>query len=227
MAKYLQAEQLSIVIITIALSLVMIVAGKKIEEGQKTGSFSRFTAGAVQLVKTIDEMVVNAMGPKYGRILSAYMGSVLIYLATANLSGLLGLEAPTTNLSVTLVFSAITWILIQTFSIKHNGFKNYLKGYLEPFALFLPMNIMSEVATLLSMALRLFGNLIAGSIIMSFVYMFTAYLSSFVPVIGQFDFIGPVLASVLHLYFDIFSGLMQAYIFFSLSIIFIGTNVTE
>lgn len=222
-----QAGQISIVIITIALSIAMIIAGKKIQEGQEIGVFSRFAVAAVQLVQTIDELTYSAMGPKYGRILSAYVGSVLIYLATANLSGLLGLEVPTTSLSVTLVFSIITWILIQVFSIKHNGWKNYLKSYLDPFALFLPMNIMSEVATLLSLALRLFGNLIAGSVIMSLLYMFTAYVSSFVPVIGNFNFIGPIIGSVLHLYFDIFSGLIQAYIFFSLTIIFIGLEVTE
>lgn len=227
MLKYLQLEQLSIVIITIALSIAMVVAGKRIKQGQKTGVFTRFSVACVQLVSTIDKLTYDAMGPKYGRMLSAYMGSVLIYLATANLSGLLGLEVPTTNLSVTLVFSAITWIMIQVFSIRHNGLKNYLKGYLDPFALFLPMNIMSEVATLLSMALRLFGNLIAGSAIMGLLYTFTAYLSSFVPVIGNFNFIGPIIASVLHLYFDIFSGLIQAYVFFSLSIIFIGLEVTE
>lgn len=227
MSKYLQPEQISIVIITIVLSILIIMAGKQIQKGRARGFFGRIATGAVQLVKMLDDMTVNAMGPKYGRMLSAYMGSVFLYMIVSNTSGLFGLEPPTTNLSVTLVYAVITWLMIQIFSILHGGMKSYLKGYLEPFALFLPMNILSEAATILSLSIRLFGNLISGSIIMSFVYMFTAYLSKFFPIIGNVNFIGPVVASFLHIYFDIFAGFIQAYIFFSLSIIFIGNAAQE
>lgn len=218
-----QSEQLSIVLITILLVILIFVGSnklKKINAGEKPG---RFLSALMSYVSFINNYTVENMGKKHGSRMAAYIGVVFIYLIVSNVSGLLGLSAPTQNLSVTLMFGAITWILIQVAKFQSNGgFGGYLKTYLEPSVLFLVPNIFSEIAPLISLSFRLFGNIIAGSVIMSLVYTFTGWLSSFIPVIGNFNFLGVIVAPPLHLFFDVFLGFIQAFIFVTLSMVLIS-----
>lgn len=217
-----QVEQVSIAIISLVIiGMVFYFNGqlKKVENG---GELSRSLVAIIELVSYLDSFTRDAMGDKHGRRLSAYMASVFIYILLSNISGLFGLTVPTSNWSVTLALAVISWVLIQIASIQTNGLGGYLKGYLDPFFVFLPMNILSEIGTILSLSLRLFGNLIAGSVLMGLLYGLGGWLSSFFPVIGQFNFIGPLIASVFHMYFDLFSGAIQAFVFMSLTAIFVG-----
>ena len=167
------------------------------------------------------------MGKEYGRKYSAYISSIFIYILVANLSGLVGLAAPTQNWSVTLILAGITWLSIQYVSIRTNTFKGYLKGFLEPFTFFVIPNIFGQIAPLISLSLRLFGNIVAGSTIMSLLYTFLGWISGFIPVIGEFNILGVFVAPILHLYFDLFSGFLQAFLFISLSMIFIGVETPQ
>jgi F-type H+-transporting ATPase subunit a len=91
------------------------------------------------------------------------------------------------------------------------------------------MNIFGTFAPLVSMSLRLFGNITSGGIIMALLYTFTGFVSrfliGFIPVIGQFDFIGPIIAPALHAYFDVFVGFIQMFVFISLTTVFIGNEL--
>lgn len=222
-----QIEQISILIVTAVLFLGFWYINKELKKLRNDETPNRLTTAAISYVQWINNYTINSMGEYYGPKFSAYMGSVFIYLLVSNLSGLFGLSAPTANFSVTLVFAVITWLSIQGVKLKENGVKGYFQSLLEPFAFFLIPNIFGEIAPLISLPLRIFGNLIAGSVIMSLLYMFTGWLSSFVPLIGNFNFIGVVVAPVLHLYFDVFSGFLQAFLFISLSLIFIGVEVPQ
>lgn len=222
-----QIEQVSILIVTIFLAVSFWLINKQLQTLQGKQKPNRLAAGVVKLVSWINQYTVDAMGEEYGRKFSAYIGTVFIYLLVSNISGLFGLSAPTSNYSVTLSFAAITWVLIQAVSIKTNGFKGYLKSFLDPFAFFLIPNIFGQIAPLLSLSLRLFGNVVAGSTIMSMLYMFTGWVSQFIPVIGGFNFFGVIVAPVLHLYFDLFSGFLQSFLFISLTIIFIGVETPQ
>lgn len=220
-----QEEQISILIVTVVLGLAFRFIGKNIEKLNKTEKPNRLSASIITYVQFITDYTVSAMGERYGKAFSAYIGSIFIYILLSNLSGLFGLAAPTANFSVTLMLAGITWIMIQGMKFKESGIKGYFKSYLEPMPFFLVPNIFSEIAPLISLSMRLFGNILSGSVILSLLYMFTGWLSQFIPVIGGFNFIGVVVTPVIHLYFDLFMGFVQAFLFISLTVIFIGMEV--
>lgn len=222
-----QTEQVSIIIITVALGILFWIMNKKLKEMKGDQTPGRLTAVIIAYVKWIDNYTIDAMGKEYGRKYSAYIGSIFIYILVSNVSGLVGLSAPTSNWSVTLLLALITWLSIQIISIRTNTFKGYIQGFFEPFAFFVIPNIFGQIAPLISLSLRLFGNVVAGSTIMSLLYTFLGWLSSFIPFIGGFNFLGVIVAPILHLYFDIFSGFLQAFLFISLSMIFIGVETPQ
>lgn len=217
-----QEEQVSILIVSLILIASFWYLGKELSSLKDNKPPNRLIAAVISYVKFIYDYTVSSMGEKYGKAFSAYIGSVFIYILVSNMSGLLGLSAPTSNFSVTFVLALITWLSIQIINMKENGVKGYFQGFLDPTPLFLVPNLFGEIAPLLSLSLRLFGNVVSGSVIISLLYMFTGWLSQFIPVIGNFNFVGVIVAPVLHLYFDLFSGFLQAFLFISLTIIFIG-----
>lgn len=180
---------------------------------------------AVLLVETVDGMVTQNTNEEKSKILAPYVGSIAMYILVSNLMGLLSLSSPTGNYSVTLSLALITFVLKEMECLKTNGFGSYMHAFIEPIVPFIIPNFFGKVAPLLSMSLRLFGNILSGSIIMALVYSFTGWLSSFVPVIGQFNFIGPIIAPVLHAYFDVFSGCIQMFIFITLTQVLIGNEL--
>jgi len=182
---------------------------------------------AMMYVETMLNLTESIMGKKRGRMMAGYIGSVFIFILFSNWIGLLGFNAPTSNYSVTLALALITWIMIQVAKIRTLGFKGYIKDFFQPFAFFVIPNIFGTIAPLISLSLRLFGNVLSGTIIMTMLYSFTAWVSGFVPVVGGFDFFGVIIAPWLHLYFDIFSGFLQAFLFISLTTIFIAIEFEE
>lgn len=163
------------------------------------------------LVTTMNDMVESTMGKK-NMSFAPYMLSLIVYLAFANTVGLIGMRPPTADLNMTLALSILTFILTQFFAVKSKGIGTYLKGYIDPFPFLLPMNIMGELANPISLGFRLFGNLLGGTIIMALLYA------------GLTNLIGiPLVIPILgHMYFDVFSGLLQSFIFVMLSMVFIA-----
>lgn len=178
--------------------------------------------------QAIENMVRDKTNDDLVKKLSPYIATVGIYIFISNIAGLLSLESPTANFSVTLTLAAITCILIEVNAVKYNGGKKYVKSLFEPFAPFVLINIISKISTLASLSLRLFGNIMAGSILMKVIYQLLASISGAIaPALGDFNIFGVLLAPVLHFYFDLFSGAMQTYIFVILSISFIGKELPK
>ena len=178
--------------------------------------------------QAIENMVRDKTNDDLVKKLSPYIATVSIYIFISNIAGLLSLESPTANFSVTLTLAAITCILIEVNAVKYNGGKKYVKSLFEPFAPFVLINIISKISTLASLSLRLFGNIMAGSILMKVIYQLLASISGAIaPALGDFNIFGVLLAPVLHFYFDLFSGAMQTYIFVILSISFIGKELPK
>lgn len=180
---------------------------------------------AVMLVETINGMVIENTNEDKAKVLAPYICYLAMYLLVCNLMGLLSLSAPTCNYSVTLALAFITFVLKEMEALKTNGIKAYLHGFIEPIVPFIIPNFFGKVAPLISMSLRLFGNILSGTIIMTLIYTFTGWLSSFIPVIGQFNILGPVIAPVLHAYFDVFAGCIQMFIFITLTQVLIGNEL--
>lgn len=223
----LQTEVISIIVITVALAIVIVSSGKKLNaytNGMKPRGVVLLCILYVQAICSLTEPV---MGKKKGRMMAAYIGAVFLFILASNWSGLLNLSNPTANFSVTLSLALITWIWIQAAKMKTNGLKGYFSDFFKPFFFFAIPNFFGTIAPLISLSLRIFGNVLSGSIIMTLLYSFTAWTSSYIPAIGGFDFFGVVIAPWLHIYFDIFSGFIQAFLFISLSTIFIGIEYEE
>lgn len=221
----IQAEVISILIVSviiIALVLVMYQSVKKADPYQKPQGLALV---AIMIVESLNKLTKDNVKDKSAPKYAPYIGVLAFYILLSNIIGLLGITQPTKNFSVTLTLALITFILIQRASIKHNGIGSYIKGFFDPHPLFFIMNFFGTVAPVVSMSVRLFGNITSGSIILLLVYGFTAYISSFIPIIGQINLIGPFIAPFLHFYFDLFVGAIQMFIFISLTTVFIGNEL--
>ena len=165
------------------------------------------------IIESMDNFVKSTMTEKYGYFGNWFFG-VFTFILVSNLSGLVGLRPPTADLCTTAAITFTTFFLIHFMGIV-KGKSGYFKGYLEPLPLLLPMNIISELATPISLSFRLFGNILGGLIIMSMVYMaLPIFLSVGIP-------------AVLHVYFDVFAGCIQTVIFVMLSMTFIKDKIPD
>lgn len=165
------------------------------------------------IIESIDNMTKTNMGEKYV-CFSAWFFGVFAILLCSNLSGLIGLRPPTADLATTLMFALTTFFLIHFMGIMTDC-KSYFKSYIEPFALLLPINIIGELATPISLSFRLFGNIFGGFVIMGMIY-------ALFPMILKLG-----LPGIFHIYFDIFSGALQAFIFVILSMTFIKDKIND
>lgn len=168
-------------------------------------------AAIEQLYDTIKSLVTDTMGESYSSFIP-YIGSLIIYLIFLNFSGLIGIKPPTQDLSVTIGLAFTTFITIHYTAIKRNGFGRYLKGYIHPFAFMAPINLMERVMLPVSLALRLFGNMLAATILVELVY----------EVLGNYAIGIPI---IVHGYFDVFDGTIQMLVFSMLTMIQIKLTV--
>lgn len=171
------------------------------------------------LVESIYNLTKQTMGDDKVNF-APYMGTLLIFIGIANVSGLFGLRPPTADVNTTFALSIITFCMVQYNSVKSNGIKGYFKGFLEPIPILLPINIIGELANPVSLAFRLFGNIVGGVIIMSLLYNALAFMSASLGI--GIPILQAGIPAVLHIYFDLFAGLLQSFIFAMLTMVFIS-----
>ena len=176
------------------------------------------------VVSTIQSLVARNMG-KHFRHLEAYFLSLMLYVFIGFIFGLTGLPSPISYYMNTFTIVLSAFVLIHFTALKTNGWK-YFKRFVEPFVVFLPINIFSVWAPLISMSFRIFGNMLAGVILMTLAYGFLGYMStaifSFLPEGLNSILLAPLVAPWLHLYFDLFSAFIQTLVFISLSMLLIA-----
>lgn len=178
---------------------------------------SKKQAALEKVYVTVRSLVTNTMGEEYGSFIP-YIGSLAIYLLALNFSGLIGIKPATQQISVTVGLAITTFVVIHFNAIKRNGVKGYLKGYTQPVAIMLPITIMEKVMLPISLALRLFGNMFAATVLVDLVYEALAKISVFAQ-IG-----GPI---IVHGYFDLFDGTIQMLVFTMLTMIQIKLTAEE
>ena len=228
MTLTIQAHVFSILLITTILIVLLLFINHALRKYNPYDKPKGLVLFSLMVVEMIDNTVRNDVNEEIFENLGPYIGTLWGYIFLSSISGLFGLQAvPTSNLSVTLTLAIITVFLVEFNSIKYNGIKTYLGSFFEPFVFFLPLNIVSKLSPLVSLSLRLFANVLAGSIMMSMLYSFTSFVSSLIPVIGGFNIFGVALAPIFHSYFDLISGLLQTFIFTSLTIMFISKELPE
>ncbi len=166
---------------------------------------------AETIVTAIDNLTESTMGKDKIKF-APYMLALFMFLALANIVGLVGGRPPTADLNVTVSLALMTFFMTQGFGLASKGLGGYLKGYLEPLPLLLPINIIGELSNPVSLSFRLFGNMLGGVIIMGLLYS----------ALTGFTFLALAVPIPFHFYFDIFSGLLQSFIFVMLSMVFIS-----
>lgn len=187
------------------------------------------------LVETAQNFVNGNMGDRFGHYVP-FVAALFTSSLISSLLSLVGLYPPTSDLSTTMAWALLVFVLITYTKIRTGGFFGYLKGYTKPIFILTPFNILSEVATPISMAFRHFGNIVSGSIITALVYAALAGAShalfGLLPgVLG--DMLGSIpllqigVPAVLSVYFDLFSSFMQAFIFCMLTTLYIANAVDE
>lgn len=169
------------------------------------------------------EQLVNTNMGDYFKGYAPFIAAIMAISAFSSLMALLGLYAPTSDINIVAGWSILTFILITYYKLK-GGVGNYLKGFTEPIFVMTPLNILGEVATPVSMAFRHYGNVLSGSVIAVLVAAALQGLSSMLlgwlpGVLGEIPFLQIGIPAVLSVYFDIFSGCMQAYIFAMLTML--------
>jgi F-type H+-transporting ATPase subunit a len=147
------------------------------------------------------------------------------------LLALLGLYPPTSDINVVAGWAILVFGLITYYKLK-GGVLNYLKGFTEPIFIMTPLNILGELATPISMAFRHYGNVLSGSVIAVLIAAALQGLSSLIfgwlpGFLGEIPFLQIGLPAVLSIYFDVFSGCMQAYIFAMLTMLNISGGFPE
>lgn len=194
------------VVLVLVLCVFFIICGNAVKKADPSKPSKGIVLFLEILVTTIEGLVEQTMGAKHLSF-SPFIGTLAAYLICANLLGLLGLSAPTSDYNVTLALAVITIVVMVGSGIKAKGIGGYLYDtYLGDFPFLLPLNITGELAKPISLSFRLFGNILSGGIIMSLVYQALGWFS-------------PFIAPLLHGYFDVFAGAIQTLIFIMLTMI--------
>ena len=180
---------------------------------------------AEMIVEKVDDMVIENMG-EYFKGFSSFIIAIMALSAFSSLVTLCGLYPPTSDINIVGGWAVLVFILITYYKLKC-GFLNYLKGFTEPVALLAPINFISEFATPVSMAFRHYGNVLSGTVISVLLGSALAGVSSkllgWLPgFIADFPLFQVGIPAVLSIYFDVFSGCLQAFIFAMLTMMYVS-----
>ena len=187
--------------------MLVLAIGSKLITRKLSSDFttSRWQAALEILVTGIDEQI-KEVGLSVPERYIAFIGTLFIFIASANLLTIVpGLEPPTSSLSTTAALAVCVFVAVPACGIAHRGWRRYLKSYLEPTVIMLPFNLISELSRTLALAVRLFGNMMSGTMIIAILLTIT-------------PFIFPVAMTMLGL----LTGMVQAYIFSILATVYIA-----
>ena len=164
-----QSDVYVIILLTLIIGIGIILISKKLDSTDPLEKPKGIIVPVILGVQTVYNAVRSNVGTKTADRLTPYILVLWIYIFLSNIVSLFGLSSPTANLSVTLLLAFITWVLIQITELKYGGFGAYLHSFIEPLPVMLPMNIIGKFSTMCSMALRLFGNITCGGIMMQLI----------------------------------------------------------
>ena len=200
------------IIIVMAVMLIFaVIANRKLKNATEVPD--GFQNVIELIVELLDGVVPGTMG-KWAPGFVNYISTIFIFILISNISGLFGLRPPTADYGTTLALGLITFSLIHINTFKHQSLKQIWIDKCSPLPpwlpIWLPINIISDIAVPISLSLRLFANVLSGTVIMALVY-------------GLMQIIALGWPGVLHIYFDLFSGAIQTYVFCMLTMTYIAS----
>ncbi|WP_310604455.1 F0F1 ATP synthase subunit A [Anaerosporobacter sp.] len=210
---YFTTTHISIIIVALTLIIFALIANRAIKRADPDKVPGAFLNIVEYMVQAFDNLTLSNMGTKHGPKFCNYIGTLFLFILLSNISGLFGLRPPTADYGTTLALALMTFVIIH-----YNGFKyqkaSHITDLFKPLLLS-PINIIGEIATPLSMSLRLFGNVLSGTVMMGLIYGLLPKLLTL------------VWPGVLHVYFDVFSGAIQTYVFCMLTMVFVSSTFDE
>lgn len=206
---WITTSHVCIAIVMMVLVIFAIVANRKLAKATEVpDTFQNLLELVVEL---LDGIVESNMG-SHAKVFANYICTIFVFILFSNISGLFGLRPPTADYGTTFALGIITFVLIHVTKWKNQSFKTIWTDMCSPlppwFPLWLPINLISEIAVPISLSLRLFANVLSGTVMMALVYGLLAKIAYAWP-------------AVLHIYFDLFSGAIQTYVFCMLTMTYI------
>jgi F-type H+-transporting ATPase subunit a len=194
------------IVYTWALMLVMVVGANLITRKLSTDLKRSRWQNLMEIIVTAILKQIEEVGLSQPEKYLGFLGTLFLFVAVASLSTILPYyEPPTGSLSTTMALACCVFVAVPLFGIEDQGLRGYLKSYIEPTVIMLPFNIISELSRTLALAVRLFGNMMSGAMIIGILLTIT-------------PFIFPVVMTMLGL----LTGMVQAYIFTILAAVYIA-----
>ncbi|MBU0664685.1 MAG: F0F1 ATP synthase subunit A [Proteobacteria bacterium] len=194
------------ILFTWGLMFVLTVGAKLITRNFSTGLKRTRWQNLVEIIVSAIEKQIEDVGLSHPRNYLGFLGTLFLFVAVASLCTVIpGYEPPTGSLSTTAALALCVFVAVPFFGIKEQGVGNYLKSYMEPTFIMLPFNLISEISRTLALAVRLFGNMMSGAMIIAILLTIT-------------PFIFPIVMTMLGL----LTGMVQAYIFSILAAVYIA-----
>ncbi|MGR8997462.1 MAG: F0F1 ATP synthase subunit A [Gammaproteobacteria bacterium] len=194
------------IVFTWGLMLVLTVGSKLITRKLSTDLRRSRWQNLLEIIVTAIEKQIEEVGLRHPRRYLSFLGTLFLFIAAASLCTIIpGYEPPTGSLSTTSALALCVLVAVPFFGIVDQGMSGYLKSYVKPTVLMLPFNIISEISRTLALAVRLFGNMMSGAMIVGILLSIT-------------PFIFPIVMTMLGL----LTGMVQAYIFSILAAVYIA-----
>ena len=222
MKNLITQTTISLIAVTILVTILALLINRSIKKRPGGGQVI-----VEKLVSMVYNMVSDTMG-KHNLKFAPYIGTLFVSSIIGTLIGMTKIFTSTTaDLSVTAAWALVTTGMVWYNNIKNFGFGAWLKGFTEPIVVMTPMNIVSEIANPLSMAFRHFGNVAGGSVLTTLIYSALALLSKVVlgwlpAMVSSIPFFQVGIPAFLSIYFDLFSGFVQALVFSLLTMVYVG-----
>ena len=218
-------------VVTWGVMLVLTLVCIWLTHDLKVKNISKRQAAAEFIVKTAENFVRNNMGEKWAHY-TPFVASIFALSLCSSLASLVGLWSPTADVSTTMAWAIVVFVIITATKIRTNGVGGYLKGFCDPIFVMAPFNVLGEVFTPISMAFRHFGNIVSGTVITALVYaalvaanhaLFGWLPGAVGEILSAIPFLTVGIPAVISLYFDWFGSFMQAFIFCMLTMMFIAS----
>jgi len=194
------------IVFTWGLMLVLAIGAKLITRKLTTEHTRSRWQNLLEIIVTTITKQIGEVGLKKPRKYLSFLGTIFLFVAASALCTVIpGYESPTASLSTTAALALCVLVAVPLFGVGKRGFVGYLQSYVEPTFIMLPFNIISEVSRTLALAVRLFGNMMSGAMIIAILLTIT-------------PFIFPVVMTLLGL----LTGMVQAYIFTILAAVYIA-----
>ena len=194
------------IVFTWGVMLVLAVGAKLITRKLTTEHIRSRWQNLLEIVVTAIQKQIEDVGLRNPQKYLGFLGTLFLFVAAATLCTVIpGYEPPTGSLSTTAALALCVFIAVPLFGIEEKGMKGYLKSYMEPTFIMLPFNIISEVSRTLALAVRLFGNMMSGAMIIAILLTIT-------------PFFFPIIMTALGL----LTGMVQAYIFSILAAVYMA-----